>query len=496
MFNTTQSNIHLNIQSPVCFFWFFLVLFFVILTSPLFAGSNEILVLIKLNDIFSMETIPSENITLYYKTDDFVLVGIRSNQISLLRDLDGHIIDRDPWSSDYAYYFVFHNEIMLQDLVKSGNGTLLYSFDNQILMKMRPETAEKLLQQGYEIVLVNRQAKPWEPITDSDILRKGNRDFAGVITTMVNSVSQLHYAYFVQTLQDFDTRYTNTASIDNAADWIYNTFENYGLDVDRHYFTIYSTTKQNIIATRTGVIHPDEVIFVTAHYDSISEDPYNFAPGADDNASGTAAVLEIARILANFVFERTIKFACFAGEEQGLVGSMNYVEDIYNQGMNVIGCYNLDMIGYSGNDTAPSDLMIYSNSGSSALAIKLYDAAVYFCPTKLEPFVDYSGFGASDHASFWQYGYDGILAIEAEPWGADFNPYYHTTNDLLVHCDMEYATNCTKVTLAAVADFASPTFAVPTLSPLGIVLIILVFSAVIYINSRIFLFNKICIHQR
>jgi Zn-dependent M28 family amino/carboxypeptidase len=302
---------------------------------------------------------------------------------------------------------------------------------------------------------------------------------------MVDALSQSQYTTTLQTLENFQTRYTYTSTIDDAADWIYNTFQGFGLSVERHYFNINTYTKQNIIATKIGLLYPDEIVFITGHYDSTSGDPYNFAPGADDNGSGATAVIETARVLKNYNFERTIMFACFAGEEQGLVGSEAYVTDIYNGGMNVVGCYNLDMIAYSGTDPAPPNFMIYTNNDSLPIANRLHDAAVYYYPTDLEPFVYNYALGASDHASFWQYGYRAIMGIEDEVWGSDFNPYYHSVNDLVSNCDLEYATHCAQVSLAAVADHAGPqTEIVPNLTWIGWIMLISVFSTGLLRRSR------------
>ena len=120
----------------------------------------------------------------------------------------------------------------------------------------------------------------------------------------------------------------------------------FGLAVERHQFTISSLTRENIIATIHGQVYPDEVLFIIGHYDSISDDPYNSAPGADDNASGTAALLAVAEALARMPQRRCHYVVLFtSGEEYNFVGSVHFAEhslgDVEFWPINV----NIDQIG-------------------------------------------------------------------------------------------------------------------------------------------------------
>ena len=422
---------------------------------PGHAGS-EVLVLVDAGNQDILQMLEDLQVPVYYSSDGLILAGPEPGHQAILKSPSVRILDYNPWSGKSLYYWVIVRGTERVNLKLCQGIEILYSAEGRVLIKATPAAAEQLPQHGFEIARINRVQKPYLKPAGAFEMPIDSRDFGGVIDTMVAAVSQVQYTFLIQALENFVTRYTYTTGVDNAADWIYNTFQGYGLTVERHYFSISSYTKQNIIATKTGTVYPDEVVFIVGHYDSISEDPYNSAPGADDNASGTAAVMVVASVLADYDFERTIKFACFAGEEQGLVGSEAYVQDIFNAGMNVVGCFNFDMIAWSGSDTLPPDLIIYTDSGSTALANTLRDAALYYLPSDLEPIIIHEALSASDHASFWQYGYDAICGIEEEAWGSDFNPYYHTTSDLVSNCDLTYATNCTKAAIAAVADYAVP----------------------------------------
>ena len=390
----------------------------------------------------------------YHRAGNRLLVGA-GNEIIARLGKAATVVDRAPWTDDASYYWVMIRDGRDAAFPAAKGVRLLHRQGGLALIKARPESAEPLSMAGHDLVLVTPLHKAIASPMERT-LPAGTRAFGGEIDDMVAAITQLHFTIKLQTLENFGTRYSYTSQCDTAGDWIYNQFTGFGLSTERHYFSIGGNTRQNVIATIPGLLYPDEVVFITAHYDSISEDPYNSAPGADDDGSGTAAVIETARVLSGYTFERTIKFACFAGEEQGLVGSGAYVADIAAAGMNVIGCYNFDMIGYSGSDPAPPDFIIYTDPDSTALAYELRDAALYYVSAEIEPLVIHESLSASDHGSFWAHGYQAIVASEDEAWGSDFNPYYHTTSDLVANCDLAYATSCTRAALAAVADTAVP----------------------------------------
>ena len=421
--------------------------------APVHADS-EVLILIDATDQALVSALHESGAPVYFHSDQYILAGVAQDQLPVFTGPSVRVLDRNPWSNGTLYYWVTRPGSKTLDLTPFKNIQILFQAHGLALVKAKPETAEQLPRQGYEIARITRTPKPYGKIMEPSVRSFGTRDFGGVIDQMVAAINEYDYTQTIQRLEDFVTRYTYTSNINDAADWIYSTFQNFDLEVERHYFPISSYTRQNIIATKTGATYPDEVVFIIAHYDSTSNDPYNNAPGADDNASGTSAVIEAARVLSNYNFERTIKFACFAGEEQGLVGSFDYAGDIYNAGMNVVACINFDMIAWPGSDPAPPDLYILTNSASTSTANLLRDAVLHYLPSDLEPIVRQSSSSGSDHASFWHYGYPAIFGIE--DIGSDWNPYYHTTNDTVAHCDPGYATNVTKAGVAALANLAVP----------------------------------------
>jgi photosystem II stability/assembly factor-like uncharacterized protein len=210
-------------------------------------------------------------------------------------------------------------------------------------------------------------------------------------------------------------------------------------------------TWKNVVATLRGDIYPGRQCLIIAHYDAISEDPFNSAPGADDNASGTAAVLEAAKILKNYHFQNTVKFIAFSGEEQGLLGSYAYARDAYLRGDTILGVLNFDMIAWDGNYDNVIAVETGGDAGSVALG-NLLSNTIWDYGINLYSY-QYVGSGGSDHTYFISFGYPAILGIE--DW-YDFNPYYHTTNEKLSGFNLGYFNKFVKAAVGSIATLSRP----------------------------------------
>lgn len=250
------------------------------------------------------------------------------------------------------------------------------------------------------------------------------------------------------------TRYTTSGTpIKKATRFAYEQFVSFGLDTAYHYWSNQNPELRNVIAELPGVVSPEEVILLTAHLDDMPSG--STAPGADDNASGSAGVILAAQILSRYTFERTLRFVLFTGEEQGLLGSAQYAQLMKNRGEIIRAVYNLDMIGW---DAAGAPVARLHTRGSSTpgyagdaelVSLFLDVTAVYGLNSGFSPRLDADGLSFSDHASFWNYGYPAILAIEDD--AGDFNAYYHTTEDRLSRLN---ATFITRYVQAAVGSMA------------------------------------------
>ncbi len=238
---------------------------------------------------------------------------------------------------------------------------------------------------------------------------------------------------------------------DKAADYIQQKLEKYGLDVYNQYF---STTGRNVYGIQSGTKYPNKQYFICAHYDNMPSGLV--APGADDNASGTAAVLEAARIFSNYTSDYTIIYALWDEEEQGLIGSNYYAQLAKSECDSVVGVINLDMIAWDSNNDNLAEVHTSNVANSVELNNQMIEInTLYNIGLNLQTINP--GTDRSDHAAFWNRGYGAILLIEYF-YGGDFNDYYHTANDLITHFNQEYylrmskAANGTLATLANISD--------------------------------------------
>jgi photosystem II stability/assembly factor-like uncharacterized protein len=204
----------------------------------------------------------------------------------------------------------------------------------------------------------------------------------------------------------------------------------------------------NVVATIPGTTRPDDIYIICGHYDSISEIPNTYAPGADDNGTGAVSTVEAASILRNYAFEGTLRFVCFSREEQGLVGSHAYASDAYDRGDQIIGALNFDMIGYE--DVHPEDVDVLYNDISGWLANAYDDAAALYVPG-LAVIKKYATYVGSDNSSFWDYGYPSFCGIEDVPLN---NPQYHRTADQVSTVDFEFYADVVKAGVATLAELA------------------------------------------
>jgi hypothetical protein len=271
------------------------------------------------------------------------------------------------------------------------------------------------------------------------------------IQDLVNQVSAASITSNMRRLEAFKSRYVGSAegrdSLGLSRDWIIAKLQSYGYtDIVQHNFTYGGNTLQNIIATKIGTRYPDSIVILGGHYDTVN------GPGADDNGSGTSLILEAARILGTKNFEYTIKFIFFSAEEQGLVGSTAYINNVVVPGNYKIRVMiNADMIGYSGGGNIvkvekDTDQNPPGNNAASALVTDTLAALTELYSTLT---TQITSAYASDYMSFEDAGYV-ITGFFETPE----NPHYHTASDSLRYADTNYVTQITKGAIAGVAHFA------------------------------------------
>jgi hypothetical protein len=254
------------------------------------------------------------------------------------------------------------------------------------------------------------------------------------LMTLISNVSQDSLESYTYRLQAFYRRLAGTDSNYAARDWIQSKFIEFGYDsVYLDPFTSYVGNCYNVVAVKEGSVRPDLQIVVGGHFDGVSG-----SPAADDNGSGTAATMELARILMNEQTDVTFIFIAFDSEEQGLNGSYHYADNAAANGDSIIYMFNMDMIAhYENTNTCKlyyGPILTYTN-----LFADLADSLVGITS-------NFAGsLSGSDHHPFIQNGYEATFLHEGI-----FSTVYHSYQDSTTYMNFEYMTEMTKAALATV----------------------------------------------
>lgn len=333
----------------------------------------------------------------------------------------------------------------------------------QRLIRATPAHAERLAEQGVElaqltlapIALQRAEAVPLAApaaITPDPLIR-------GMIDQVASAAVQGYVAQLSGETPvtvggapyTIVTRHTNSGTaIQKATQFAGEHLAGLGLAVEYHNWSQSGYTNRNVIGQLTGATNPGDIYIIGAHLDDMPSGPT--APGADDNASGSAATLIAADILSRYRWGCTLRFAFWTGEEQGLLGSDVYARRAKTNGETIKGYLNLDMLGYNG--TSPRNVDLYYKvipAGSEQIADTFVGVVGAYgldlVPLKYNAATHTTG-NQSDNKSFWTQGYPAILAIE-DYEGGDFTPYYHKVTDRLATLDLDYLTTFVKAAVGA-----------------------------------------------
>ncbi len=268
-------------------------------------------------------------------------------------------------------------------------------------------------------------------------------------TTTLDAVNQLDSSLWlanVVTLSSW-SRQSGSTGNNSAKTWIQSKMDNLGLNTSTQSFTVNGNVTYNIIGVQTGTTRVNEWYIVGAHMDSR---PFSGnAPGAVDNASGCAAVLETARVATMHSFEGTILYICYSGEEQFLIGSNYHVNSLINNGNQnkVKAALIMDMVGYTSN--AGHDLLLETSVTNQWLMNLIAQNANTYAPN-LNISMSTNPWG-SDHVPYINNNMHGILLID-DDWGV--YPAYHQSNDLPENLNLIQGEYILKTNLASLAQLA------------------------------------------
>jgi hypothetical protein len=322
-----------------------------------------------------------------------------------------------------------------------------------------------------------------EPVTDptSLVIPSADPD----ILALTNAVSDQQLLGYVQTLEGFGTRNTFSTVNDDefgigaASAWIFEELQRVGggaLSVEFDEFQAdidgLVTNQRNIVATLPGTGNHEGKIVISAHYDSRGVDPIDGSspsPGANDNGSGVALLLEMARLLSSRQWNQTIVFAVFAAEEQGTYGSRHFVQEQMLGGEHIDAVLNNDIVG--GRPGIPQSVRVFSpgpdTHNSRQLARYLDLVGGLYLPTFRVDLIDSldreDRYG--DHREFIDAGIAAVRLTESE----EDLEFQHSSLDTSDRIEYAYLRQVVQLNLATVANLAGapPPPEIPTVAPMG-----------------------------
>jgi len=304
-------------------------------------------------------------------------------------------------------------------------------------------------------------------------------DIANIVS-QVDSVRLFNDLSFIAS--DIRHYQTNPTHLEAVKDFIENRFVTNGLQTYRQPFTLENYSAHNIIGRLPGMKDESITYIVDAHFDSVDD-----TPGADDNGSGVAGVLEAMQVLSQYQFEHSIKFIGFDFEEStpvfGLHGSTEYVTNGVKSYEQLEGAFNYEMIGYYTDvpntqqipagfniafpaqynavvaDSFRGNFVVNTSNEQTSAIMSVYDslAAVYVADLKVVSVelplngIFTPDFLRSDHASFWTAGQKALMLTD----GANFrNHNYHTPADTIGILNFTFMSNIVKATVASICHLA------------------------------------------
>jgi Tol biopolymer transport system component len=364
-----------------------------------------------------------------------------------------------------------HRRSFLYDL-ESGAQTRL--FHNNTVRTVAPEYAWEVTRDGAKVLLVaDREGDTVSPergLYLVDLSRKVTRDdvrarlrasldaehalrakakqlfapLADTVTAIVNEASVARIYRYEKALFDFDSKHISRPGNRLASAYLFDVYKSFGYTPELQWFdreNALGGRTANVLATLKGTVNPELIYVVSSHYDSVAG-----GPGADDDSSGTAALLETARILARRPQPATIVFASFTAEEAGLLGSREFVRRAVADKLAIVGALNNDMVGWA-NDHRLDNTIRYTNPGirdvQHAAALEFTNLITY----------DSRYYRSTDAAAYYETYGDIVGGIGSYPILS--SPHYHQSHDVLENMNHQLITEVAKTTAATLVLLAS-----------------------------------------
>ena len=415
------------------------ILFLVSLVWASMSALAQQLVLLPVDNVQQLEKVfQNQQIKPHFFNDELVIATAEKCASDMV------LLDKTAFGDVECYYLVYCQQEAQGDYLKTQSLSVLYQTPHFLIVKAAKGGFRSAKNDG-AIAIFNREARLPKMTRDFPVLTDENPD----ITYLLGMVNMDSLRATVQYMQDFGGRIYNSQAAFQTSEWIKSKFEAMGLEVELQAVTYGGQQcAPNVIAIQRGTNEAETFVVCGSHLDS-----YSFSgacPGADDNATGTASVLETARILSQYQFDKSIIYCTFTCEEMGLVGSAAYASRCASQGMDIAGYFNNDMNGYLYGDAIHIH-QIYPSVAEPIGAYYRNVGAVYF-PDMVIEHKNFSS-GDSDHTSFNNNGYIGLYPFEDVN---HYSPHIHTPGDTIGPSVNSFAMSqryC-QMNLACVAELA------------------------------------------
>ncbi|OGW38063.1 MAG: hypothetical protein A2Y97_00180 [Nitrospirae bacterium RBG_13_39_12] len=298
---------------------------------------------------------------------------------------------------------------------------------------------------------------------------------SSLIQNISSKVSIERLKQYVNDVEGLRHGWENYETLEEKAEFIERTLSSFNLNLESQKVPFHGRTYKNIVATMEGLDKGSDIILLGAHYDAAWG-----SPGADDNASGVAVLLEVANILSNQKLNKTLQFVAFTLEEPQpqtlkiLIGSSHFAKEAKKQNKKYKAVLILESVGYTdmaeGSQHVPffvripiskkgNFLGIIANRRSKDLLDTFSQTSCKYVPDLITvPYkVPLSGriipeTRFSDHAPFWDCGYPAIMLTDTAMFR---NPYYHTHNDRIETLDFVFIVNVTKAVVSVICELGN-----------------------------------------
>lgn len=421
------------------------------INRSLAATPPKILARINISGIEQIPALAQFSISIHLRMPSYVVATLTKENLKLISaaGYQTEIIDETLWSE--PYYLVTKQPPQGQF---PAVGEIISQTDREAVVKISENEIQNFKRAGFEFFKLSPEPLPFDvPSVDPQTAAVLTQLDDPIVNALVNRVSLVNLQIILQRLQDFRTRFSGSDSVYAASQWIYDQFASWGYQVQFDTLGSYveGNLQRNVIATKTGVKNPGKYVVVGGHYDSIVLDganPLIWAPGVDDNGTAVALTLELARILADIDLDKSVIFACWAAEEQGLIGSADWARKAKRKNLDIEVYMNYDMIGNVDPLDPELNYDIQYDRPGNIYAQLMKDMVLLY--TNLVPYISAAG-GSSDHASFMQQGYTIVHGVEG-----DFSPNWHRSTDTIDNIDLDYLTQVVRAGLGAFVHVAGP----------------------------------------